>query len=218
MSRVYVYALLEEGRKPLRAAARRIEFTPLGGIHAAIEKRESPPDLTETALREQHQIVVALWRVCDPILPVRFGAWLEKDELKSVVASRMQLLRAGFDLVRNKEQMTIRIFRHVVPQDEPVRSRSSGVAYLEDLRNAARPQTSALAEAIRGAVNGLARGERVEGPRGRLQTTMHHLIERGRSHEYQERIDRVALPAEAAEAPVVSGPWPPFAFAPDVWP
>ncbi len=218
MNAVYVYALVQHKARSRPVLGRRIEFVPVGGIFAAIERRVSAPEITEATLREQHQVVSALARFCDPILPVRFGALLERDELERVLALRSDVLRGAFDLVRHKEQMTVRIFGNAQVRDHSSRRRSSGTVYLEDVRNAARPRTTALSDAVRSALSVIAAGERIDTGRGRLQIAMHHLIERGRAEEYRAIVDRAVVQSRASEQVVISGPWPPFAFSPDLWP
>lgn len=222
MRHVYVYALVESapaGKAPKVLSGRRIEFVSASGVYAAIERRASPAGVNESALREQHQIVVEIARWCDPILPVRFGAWLPADELTTLIASREPVLREAFAFLRHREQMTVRVFGEPAhANDRSASDAATGRAYLEQLRNAARPRMTPLAEAVRIAVGPLAAAERVESGRGRLKLAMHHLIERGRSRKYRAMAARAARTVTTSEEVVVSGPWPPFAFTPDLWP
>ena len=96
MNDVYVYALVERSRRPIRIQRRRIELVPAGGIHAAAERLARPPDLTESTLRTQHRIVVELARKWDAILPARFGAWIEMRELEDIIRLRKRSLRRAF--------------------------------------------------------------------------------------------------------------------------
>jgi hypothetical protein len=60
------------------------------------------------------------------------------------------------------------------------------------------------------------KGERiVRGERG-VVATLYHLVARGRSVEYHGALEplRAGFPGPGF---IVSGPWPPFAFAPDLW-
>lgn len=220
MSHVYVYALIE-GLPAAKASGgkRRIEFLPVSGIYAAIERRASAPDVNETSLREQHKTVVELGRLCDPIVPVRFGAWLALDELTNVIVSRERVLREAFEFLRHREQMTVRVFGEPVrTDDESALAAATGKAYLERLRNAARPRLTSLAEAVRRAAGSMAAAERLESGRGRLQVAIHHLTERGRSREYRALVKRAVETDTTSDQVVVSGPWPPFAFTPELWP
>jgi hypothetical protein len=68
------------------------------------------------------------------------------------------------------------------------------------------------AEPLRTAVARWVRAERVERlDRGRLAGSLYHLIPRGGASAYRRAIERAAL--EAGVTMVVSGPWPPYAFA-----
>lgn len=225
MSNVYVYALVE--RPPARGASvsrratvgrHRIEFVPIRGIYAAVEGRRRQPRLSEASLRDQHRVVVTLARRCDAILPVRFGAWVTPAELERLVEAREQVLRRGLALVRHKEQMTIRIFTEDERPDPPAPAAASGTAYLHARKAAATPNLTPLASSIRRAVAPLAVEERIDAGRGRLRLAFHHLVDRGLGEDYEARVAGVVSRSKTTETVVTSGPWPPFAFVPDLWP
>ena len=82
MSNVYVFALVERpaaSATTMRIARHRIEFMPVRGIYAAVERRRTQPRISEASLRGQHDVVVKLARRCEAILPVRFGAWVDEQ-------------------------------------------------------------------------------------------------------------------------------------------
>ena len=224
MSLNYVYALMDASshrgaRHPrgLRVLGRTIRLLRIGDISAAVEDRAGPPELSEAALRFQHQVVVALARRFEALLPVRFGAIVEADELASLISARRAALQRGFDLVRGREQMTVRIFgsERAEPDPRPLRT---GIDYLRRQRLGARAFVPAAGQRIRSAVKGMIEEERLDPGRGRILATLHHLIARGLADEYRSRV-RLALEGlPRREQVVVSGPWPPFAFTPDVWP
>jgi hypothetical protein len=65
---------------------------------------------------------------------------------------------------------------------------------------------------LRDAVARWVRAERVERhDRGRLAGSLYHLIPRGAADGYRRAIERAAV--DAGLTTVVSGPWPPYAFA-----
>ena len=225
MSNVYVYALVERPPARGKSASRRltvgrhrIEFVPIGGICAAVERRRMQPRLSEASLRDQHRVVVALARRCDAILPVRFGGWVTPAELERLVEARRQVLQRALALVRHKEQMTVRIFTEHGRPAAPVAAAGSGTAYLNARKAAATPKLTPLASSIRRAVAPLAVEERIDAGRGRLQLAFHHLVDRGLSEDYEARVAGVVSRSKAADTVVTSGPWPPFAFVPDLWP
>jgi Gas vesicle synthesis protein GvpL/GvpF len=233
MSIVYVYALIEpatsraqpEGgqARSIQVHGRRVQLIPVGTMRAAIERFDAAPALSEESLRTQHDTVVALARRFDAVLPARFGAALDIAELERLVTARQRLLRRAFDTVRGREQMTVRIFGPEPPAEgEAPGVPESGTAYLRSRRTAARrgADLGLLDEVARArrAVRPLVERERLDEGRGRVRATLHHLIRRGRAAEYKSLLNQSldALPAHVEV--VVSGPWPPFAFTPDLWP
>jgi hypothetical protein len=218
VSRVYVYALVEEHRRTMKVDGRFIEFLPVGGgIHAAVERLDSPPPLSEFALRAQHRVAVSLARRCDSILPARFGAWVEVSELERVIRARARTLRRAFELVRHKEQMTLRVFGASGPVREPGQQPSSGTAYLRGRRESTRVKVPRAAASIRRALRSLVDRERMDAGRGNVRVTLHHLVDRGTSREYKAIVKRVRSKLADKDEIVVSGPWPPFAFTPSIW-
>jgi hypothetical protein len=163
-------------------------------------------------------VVVELGRRCEAILPVRFGAWIEPAELERLVEAREPIIRRALKHVRHREQMTVRIFGEDERPVMPAPAAVTGTAYLESRRAATTPRLTPLATAIRTAVVGLAVEERIDAGRGRLQLALHHLVDRGRSDDYEARVAGVISRSQTADTVVVSGPWPPFAFAPELWP
>jgi hypothetical protein len=72
------------------------------------------------------------------------------------------------------------------------------------------------ADPLRIAVKKWVRGERCERhARGRLAGSIYHLVPRGAAVPYRVALQRAALAAELTI--VVSGPWPPYAFAEGGW-
>lgn len=221
----YVHALIDRpmrgadrgraGRpRRMRIAGRRIELVSVGPLWAAVEQLERPPDLTEGSLRSQHDVAVALARRFDAILPARFGAALDSLELERVVKARRRRIQRAFDAVRGRGQMTVRLFGAEAPSQGPARRPHSGTLYLQSRRQAARVPLPASALAIRRAVRPLVERERVDAGRGQIRATLHHLIARGRAAEYRALVKRAIEKHPFEDHVVVSGPWPPFAFAP----
>lgn len=220
MSTVYVFALTSEGAAPFQHHGHRIEFIDVGGLYAAVEGVAERPAVSEAALRAQHDIVTRIAGKVDAVLPARFGAVLEKDELEHLVTLRKSAIRDALELVAGRVQMTLRTFaddggiaqpRDVSPLPQsPV---SSGTAYLQQRRDASAvgavtgPALEAAAAAREFVVS-----ERLHCGQGRVQWAMYHLIDRDAIERYKAAV----APFESATL-AVSGPWPPFAFAPDLW-
>jgi hypothetical protein len=225
MSHVYVVALTSHNSRPFSVDGHRIEFVDVDGVFAAIERRSAPPTVSEEELRSQHDVVNALFDRLDDLLPVRFGAWLDKQELTNTVGRQKAAIVDALQLVRGQVQMTIRFLspRPEARQDrrssEPA---ASGTEYLQARRVAERwmPEEAA---ALRSAVRDLVVAERVSvGSEGGAKSlaparlgsvpSLYHLISRDRVSRYRA----TTQPFECATV-IVSGPWPPFAFAPDPW-
>jgi hypothetical protein len=213
---VYVLAfILSRKRLPKRIGRRRIETIAVAGIPCVVERRRALPAASERALRDQHRVVVALHERVDAMLPVRFGALLDLRELEQIVRQRRALLLRALRRVRGRLQMTVRVFGEDVAraQESPPRS---GAEYLQARARASRPDLSGTASAIRSAVRTIVVAESIERGRGSVGVVINHLIRRDAADRYRSRIARVLSAAGDADAVVVSGPWPPFAFTPDL--
>jgi hypothetical protein len=84
------------------------------------------------------------------------------------------------------------------------------------LQRRARDLQIREAEPLREAVKRWVRAERIERhTSGRLTGTIYHLVPRGASEQYGAAIRAAA--ETAGLAVVVTGPWPPYAFAEEPW-
>jgi hypothetical protein len=215
MSRVYVFALTSRRASPFTCEGHRIEFIEVENLFAVIERRDAAVAISEGALRVQHTIVIRLFRRLEDLLPVRFGTWIDQRELADVVAARKTALVDALDLVRGRVQMTIRFSgstRESRRRESRIDRRDSGTAYLEARRAAARdlpPGSVHISEAVRDLVV----AERISLGSETLASALYHLIARVDVARYQATIE----PFQSSLVSV-SGPWPPFAFAPDPWP
>jgi len=212
---LYVYALLNAAVPAPRLPGHRIEIIKVAGLLVAVERLVEAPGISESTLRAQHQIVVRLGRAANAILPVRFGAFLDEDELERVIRLRRGTLRKALQDVRGKEQMTVRIFGPAKRPESAVAA-VSGTEYLLARAASARAPLPPVAGAIGRAVRSLVTSERIDGGRGGIQATLNHLVRRGRAAHYRSLVNAAVAEVELPAAIVVSGPWPPFAFAPDL--
>ncbi len=213
--RLYVFALCRPtARLPAVVGRHRLERIAIGGIAAIGERRRSVPPLSERSLRDQHRVVVALHQHVDALIPVRFGALLERSELERIVRLRRSALGRALTRVRGKAQMTIRAFA-AASEPPPSASARSGTAYLAERARAARPKVPPAAEAVRLAVRALVAEESIEAGRGGASVVINHLIRARDADAYLVHAGRV-LSRAAAGTLTVSGPWPPFAFAPEI--
>lgn len=137
------------------------------------------------------------------ILPARFNTIVEDDgEIATVLRERRARLSAALRQVRGRVQMIVR-----VPVGQPVprparAARRDGTAYLRSRR---RPELDPL----RRAVARWVREERLDARPG--LASLYHLVPGSAADAYREAI--VAAADTAGLRLVVSGPFPPYAFA-----
>jgi hypothetical protein len=214
---LYLYAITRDRFAPFEFEGHRIDFVQAGDVAAAVERTRAAPKLSEAALRTQHAIVMCLAERVDEILPVRFGGSVDHLELERLITSRRESLQAALDLVRGRVQMTIRIRDGALAASRPEVTRpvvaSTGTAYLEARRAAVVRPVPPSAASARDAVRHLIRAEHHDSEPRRGVASVYHLIERDSVSEYQRILSGIQ-----PEAPTVTGPWPPFAFAPELWP
>lgn len=217
MTALYVIALTDESVTPPRIAGGRLEIVPVGGLYAVVQKIAERPAPSEDLLRRQHDVVVELARRSNAMLPARFGSFLPRKDLEEIVSARSAELRRALDLVRGREQMTLRFppGADVEPASRAAPARpTSGAQYLRARHAATVVQVSKPVRELVAAVRPWVKAERIEtGDRG--QATVYHLIARGQSAEYRDALDTARLSSPSVLYHV-SGPWPPFAFAPEL--
>lgn len=205
---VYVFALTDAPPGVGVLRGRTLVIVRSKNIHAICETRSAPPDRVDAELREQHALVVALADRVDAILPVRFGTLMTRPELAAMLARHHDTIRTSLEQVRDRVQMTVRVtgaaWRETAPGPAP-----TGRAYLEARRRALEPPLPDAAGRLLQALRPLVVEERRAGGAGQLLATLHHLVEKRNLTRYR----RTAARLRAADT-VVTGPWPPFAFAP----
>jgi hypothetical protein len=217
MSAVYVYALQDRAGRRRSLLGHVIEIIPVEGIYAAVERRSAAPRISEASLRVQHQIVVELGRAADAILPAGSArSWSRRSSSALCVRLRQGILQESLERVRGREQMTVRILgpsrRSSVAGSRKARSATE---YLARRRSSLTlPPTAVL---VSRAVRGLVSAEEIDGARGGIQATLNHLVLRGCAAEYRALVRDAVADMKARVTVTVSGPWPPFAFVPDLW-
>jgi hypothetical protein len=216
MSPRYVHALTSTAVPAFTIEGGTIDAIDVGGIFAITEAMLHAPGVSEEALRRQHAVVVEVFARTDAVLPARFGSFLEIEELRRLVELRRDTIQRALDLVRGREQMTVRIMGGTQPPPPPAAADTpptTGTAYLNERRARASGRGLPGVDAVQRAVKDLVAADRVEP--GPVFATVYHLIASGGSARYRARLAEIA----SAVAPLVlrvSGPWPPFAFVPDL--
>ena len=201
MTLLNVYALADaEPETSLRGAlGEPVRAVPCGGLFVLAGEVESAPPISADSLRAHDAAVRRLAQACAALLPVRFGAAVESIDLSHRAAELLEAL----EVVRNREQMTLRVYGEARPAE-----RTSGTAYLESLR---RARSVPEIEPLRAALAPLVRAERTQPHGESLVASVYHLIDRGRSAEYLRKVAGVALDVRVS----ASGPWPAWSFAPE---
>jgi Gas vesicle synthesis protein GvpL/GvpF len=172
---------------------------------------DAPPQLSPEALRAHEATVRRIADSAVACLPARFGsASADEAALLETIAARQGDIDEALELVRGREQMTLRVYGTLpsVPA-----SGGPGTRYLEERRRAnALPELAPL----RAALSDLVRAERLE-PHAEpgLLASVYHLIDRGRSPEYLRAVEAVRIEPLRLS---VSGPWPAWSFTPELLP
>jgi hypothetical protein len=170
---------------------------------------------TREALEDQHATVADLAARSTALLPARFGSFVTEAALRALIVNHQPRLVDSLALVRDRRQMTVRVFDEGPAIPPPEAPRSSGTAYLE-ARRARLRRATAEAEQIRRVVNDLALAERIEPGEHGLRLTVFHLVSNDAVDTYRARTSSLA--EQLAPHPVtITGPWPAFAFVPDLF-
>lgn len=224
------YAILDRPpRRPLRGLARApIRTLSAGRLHIAYSELATAPAITPPNLRAYDAALRRLAQHASAILPTRFPTTFPSERaLRAQVTTLQPHLAQGLTLVKHREQMTLRLWGQAppsnpaphqpnsdLPREWPQKPRwpSSGAAYLR----AARRRTSVPElDPIRTALASTIHAERVERAAAPpLVATAYHLITRGHARAYRATVRRAASAADLRVR--VTGPFPPYAFAPEV--
>jgi len=206
-----VYALVSPGPGRVRrrgVAGESIKVVALGSMSAVVGDIKRVPRPTEDNLRAYDRLLRALAAECAAILPARFGTvFRDADELEQVIRSRQQSLRRMLRHVRNRAQMTIRL--PLPATDTGSRRPSRRTGQMTGAEYLASRTTVPGSEALRSVVRRWVRDERVE--KRASVASIYHLIPRSSVDAYRAGLDRVAH--DAGIRLLVSGPFPPYAFA-----
>jgi hypothetical protein len=223
---VYAIAARRAGRITVRGVAgETLQAIPVGRLDAIVGRVRAVPAPTARNLRRFDRMMTALWRRTPALLPARFGtAARDAGELQAMISDREQALRRRLRAVRNRAQMTVRMVQgSSVVQGNSVVGRTlsgapaeanpstgsgahSGTRYL---RARQREHAVPAFDALRASVRRWVRDERME-KRGGV-ASMYHLIPNGSTERYRAALEHAAH--EEGLRVIVSGPWPPYAFA-----
>ena len=196
----------------------------LAGALVVVERRADVPPVEFGSLKKHQDVVARLAARVPAILPVRFGTLLESEHLEEAVQERDDEIAEAFDLVRGRVQFTWRLGRRSEAGDRrsevggrtgEIRSGQpkSGTAYLHKAARAANPAPPAAFGTLRTKLAPLIAGQRYQPGTAALPEALYHLVEQKRADRY---VTAAAAVTKARPALTVTGPFPPFAFAPEI--
>lgn len=218
----YVFALIDAAPPgpPGKGLTGALVIRPLGRAFAAIERRADVPPAEFGTLKRHQAVVKRLAGRVPAILPVRFGTLLEPEELEEAVRERDEDIEEAFERVRGRMQFTWR--RTTAPRGRasgagraggPRDMAASGAAYLRRAARASRPVPPASWKPLRTRLAPLVAAERYQPGAGAVPDSLYHLVAREDAIQYA-----AVASALRRSNPLftMTGPWPPFAFAPEV--
>jgi hypothetical protein len=206
----------------IRAGGARLRAVNAAATSAMVAERAGPLLPTVRALRAHDAVVRRTARIAPAVLPVRFGTLVASDRsLVALLDEWSDELLAALALVDRRCRMTLRLFAPagaVSPPEEvaariPRRSKEIFRDELSRRPRAAHARGRFELEPPREALASIVAAERLRARSG-LRVTAYHLIPRGAAPAYRKLLRRHAglLHARAT----VSGPWPPYAFVPEL--
>jgi len=221
----YVFALVDAlpATRAGQGLTGPLSIRKLAGAFAVVERRADVPPVEFGSLKKHQEVVARLARQVPAILPVRFGTLLEDDHLDEATSERDDEIADAFDLVRDRVQFTWRINRGSVIGDRGSERRGArkaqrdppktGADYLRRAAKAANPPPPAAFRALRPTLAPLMTKQRYQPGTPAIPEAVYHLVDKA-------NVDRYAAAAAALKKThpslAVTGPFPPFAFAPEI--
>jgi hypothetical protein len=227
VSPLYLYAVLGAAPSPASAsgmANEPVRFVRCAGVIAAAGEMSEAPGASAETLRGHDAVVRRLAETAEAILPARFGALAaDEHDLCARLTHGGDALREALARVAGREQMILRIYRRSADRASGVPDAAStspeegpGARYLaERARAYGSAATAEELTPIRPVLDRFVTAERVE----RHQTpplvaSVYHLIARGSAGAYAAAVEGAAR--DLTDVGIsVSGPWAPYAFAPE---
>jgi hypothetical protein len=213
----YIFALVDrapEGR-PGGGLGGALSSRAVPGGFAILERRADVPPAEFGTLKTHDAVVARLAEAVPAILPVRFGTLMEMEEIEEALQDREEEIADAFAVVRHRVQFT---WRRAAPglrtnRRSPTRTARSGTEYLRRAAKAAKPAPPAAFKAIHERLRTLIAAERYQPATGSLPDSLYHLVERANASRYRSVAEGLA---QASPALTLTGPFAPFAFAPEV--
>ena len=219
----YVFALADEvprGRLG-RGLSGALRARSVAGAYAIVERRADVPPAAFGSLRAHQAVLVRLSEAVPAILPVRFGTLLEENALEEALADRDADLAGAFALVRHRVQFTWR-YRPPAARSQALRTppgppRSgaavTGTAYLRRAAHGFRGAPPESFRLLRDRLHAFVIREMFQPAASGMPDTVYHLIDKPAVPRYRVMSESLTLTSPTL---TVSGPWPAFAFAPEM--
>jgi hypothetical protein len=218
----YLFALVDRtpsGGK-LKGLSGPLGLRKIPGGFAVVERRADVPPAEFGSLKRHHDVLAQLAPRVDAILPVRFGTLLDADAIEEALDERDEEIADAFDVVRGRVQFTWRKAGSGKrdagsrkPEAGIRKPEASGTEYLRRAAKAAKPAPPAAWRALRVKLAPLVAAERFQPAGPALPETLYHLVARDKSARYSTMGAGVR---QANPKLSLTGPWPPFAFAPEL--
>lgn len=197
-----------------------------GGV-AIVERRADVPPVDFDTLKRHEAVVARVAATSPAVLPVRYGTLLEADEIDEALAGRGEEIREALEAVRDRVQFTWRTRGARGAQGargargargalgaQGARGGQAAMTGAEYLRRAAANAVPPAAfRAIRDTLKPLVAGERYQPATLSLPDSLYHLVDRDRVDHYLRTARKLA---DASPALRVTGPFPVFAFTPEL--
>jgi hypothetical protein len=201
-------------------AGERLRVVRVGSLAAVVGTLPRKPSTARHALIAYDAAVRRIAALTTGIVPARFNTVVADDEeIAMILHARQATLKRALAHVRNRVQMTVRVPMKPVERAlsdslrGPGKIRATPVTGAEFLRAramaAAEERQVPGFDPIRAAVAKWVRDERVEKRAG--VASVYHLVPVASAATYRRALERAAAPL--AMRLIVSGPFPPYAFA-----
>jgi hypothetical protein len=216
----YVFALVDKvpaGRAG-KGLTGPLSIRKLAGAFAVVERRADVPPVEFGSLKKHQEVVTRLASQVPAILPVRYGTLLEDDHLDEATRERDDEIAEAFDVVRDRVQFTWRIKRgsgigdlgsgrkkqHDLPK--------TGAEYLRRAAKAANPSPPAAFRVL-SKLAPLMTKQRYQAATPAIPEAVYHLVDTTNVDRY---VTAAAAVRKTSPLLTATGPFPPFAFAPEI--
>lgn len=221
---LYLYCLVPPDAGPpagLGLADAPVSARPVGPLVCWISVLDAPLEPSVERIRRHNEVVQAALELGSTPLPVRYGQWLaDEAALEAVVREHESAWVGALASLRHTVEYGLRVLDPAPPAPAPAPAARSGTAYLLELaaQDAAKRGVESrgreIAMRMHAVLGSIVRQERIEAlPSRHGLVSIAHLIERDCDAEYHTAVEDVRRQFPELRF-LVTGPWPPYSFAP----